>query len=188
MQAAEAGRKKPLSDKSAAALNPAAISSTEVEPKSKTDADPATLGKFLAEARERRGVSCEQAIRETKIPTHYVQMMESNDYSLISDQLYVLPFLRRYAEFLKLDPEAITMRFVREVQRADNTSSGRSIEPIEMDRPRAIGRRRGWSRPVVAAALLAAIWFAWIVESRHHRAAVDNPAPGATSDQNASPR
>ncbi len=77
-----------------------------------------SLGGVLSAARERRGVSREQAASQTGIPKRYLQMMENNDYSLASDQLYVLPFMRRYATFLALDPEETAMRFVREVPRA----------------------------------------------------------------------
>jgi cytoskeleton protein RodZ len=164
-----------LSDKSAASLN------LDLDPRPKPEAEGPSLGIFLANARERKGVSRDDAIRETRIPDHYVRMMESNDYSLISDQLYVLPFLRRYATFLALDPEETVMRFVREVQRADNQPT-RSLEPIEMDRPRSHGKTRGWSFPALAAAVIAAILVAWIAVARHHHVATDNWAPSAASD------
>jgi cytoskeletal protein RodZ len=159
MGVAEVGRAQVLSDKSAEALTVAA------DRKPKRESEGPTLGNFLASAREGRGVSVDDAVKETRIPNHYVRMIESSDYSLISDQLYVLPFLRRYATFLQLDPEEMAMRFVREVQRADNAPSPRSIEPIEMDRP----RNRNWSRLAVVAGLLGIIVVAWIMQA-HRRA------------------
>jgi cytoskeletal protein RodZ len=188
MDAVEAGRTETLSDKSVAVASPATVSNSEPETKPKAETDSAGLGSFLTEARERRGVSIEEAIRETRIPDHYVRMMERNDYSMISDQLYVMPFLRRYAEFLKLDPEAIAMRFVREVQRADNLQPSRSIEPIEMNKPRPLPKARGgWRRPVVAAAVIVGLLLIWLVGARHYRSA-DIHAAGSVSDQSASTR
>ena len=144
-----------MSDKSAEALSAAG------DRKPKREGEGPTLGTFLASARERRGVSLDDAVKQTRIPDHYIRMIESNDYSLISDQLYVLPFLRRYATFLTLDPEDVAMRFVREVQRADSAPAPRSLEPIEMDRPR--GRNR--SRVALVAGLIGIIVLAWLAQS-----------------------
>jgi cytoskeletal protein RodZ len=150
---AEAGRAQFLSDKSAEALSAAG------NPKPKRESE--TLGRFLASAREGRGVTIDDAVKETRIPNHYIMMIETNDYSLISDQLYVLPFLRRYATFLKLDPEEMAMRFVREVQRADSTPSPRTLEPFAMDRP----KNRNWSRLAVVTGLLGIIVVAWLAQA-----------------------
>lgn len=80
----------------------------------------ASFGMFLLGARERRGVKREEAAHATRIPVHYLRMLESNDYAMIADQLYLLPFLRRYADYLELDSEEVAIRFVREVQRSEN--------------------------------------------------------------------
>ena len=59
-----------------------------------------SLGKIMAMAREARGFSREQAAKASNIPGYYLTMIESDDYSSIADQLYLLPFLRRYATFV----------------------------------------------------------------------------------------
>jgi len=138
------------------------------------------LGRFLSEARERRGVAQDVAIRETKIPEYYLRMLESNDYSMISDQLYLLPFLRRYATYLALDPEEIAMRFVREVQRADN------IPPARIDEPLLPENRRhyNWIAIGGVVVLLAIIAFAYAAISRRRQEA--SIPPTSTSAGNAS--
>jgi cytoskeletal protein RodZ len=123
------------------------------------------LGRFLIEARERRGLGQDAAIKETKIPGHYLRMLESNDYSSISDQLYLLPFLRRYAVYLALDPEDVAMRFVREVQRADNIPPARIDEPLHIE-PR---RNYNWFAIGGVAILLAIIAFTYTAISRHRQ-------------------
>jgi cytoskeletal protein RodZ len=90
-----------------------------------------SLGKIMAMAREARGFTREQAAKASNIPGYYLTMIESDDYSSIADQLYLLPFLRRYAAFVALEPEEVASRFIREVQRAD-MNPGRSSEPIVM--------------------------------------------------------
>src|SRR5207248_7118443 len=67
----------------------------------------------------------------THIPAQYVRALETDDYRMISDQLYLLPFLRRYATFVGLDPEDMASRFVREVQRAE-TGAAKVSEPMPM--------------------------------------------------------
>ena len=156
-----------MGDTSAEAL------STAGDPKPKRASEAPTLGSFLASAREGRGITVDDAVQATRIPKHYIRMIETNDYALISDQLYVLPFLRRYATFLNLDPEEAAMRFVREVQRADSTPSPRSLTPIAMDRP----KHRNGSRLAVVAGLLGIIVVAWLVQAhrRNRHAAEMNP-------------
>jgi cytoskeletal protein RodZ len=116
-----------------------------------------SLGSFLGAARERRGVTRDEVVKQTRIPAHYIAMIESNNYSAISDQLYVLPFIRRYAEFLKLDSDEIAVRFVREVQRAES-SVARMSEPI-VERRRRRGHLRIWALTALALALMAAGWY-----------------------------
>ena len=143
------------------------------KPANGADAE-SNLGRVLSAARERRGVSREQAASETGIPKRYVQMMENNDYSLASDQLYVLPFMRRYATFLALDPEETAMRFVREVQHAENNPGSRIDEPLDVDKKRkGSGGRIGII--AVAVVIVIAGWL-YLTSGRHSS---DNAAPAA---------
>jgi cytoskeletal protein RodZ len=128
--------------------------------------DEITLGQVLTSAREKRGLTREAVVKETHIPAHYLRMLESDDYRLISDELYLLPFLRKYAGFLELDQEDAAMRLVREVQRVDNnTQSARIDEPLGVVPTR---RWRNWSKPAVFSGLIAVIIAAYIVQSRHN--------------------
>lgn len=111
-----------------------------------------SLGQFLADTRMNKGVSTDDVVKETRIPAHYLKMIENNSYSLISDQLYLVPFLRRYAAFLGLDPEDIASRFVHEVQRAEGSAT-RMPDPIEM----ASRKKRVRLGRIVTAAIVAAI-------------------------------
>lgn len=43
-------------------------------------------------------------------------MLEANDYSAIADELYLLPFVRSYAEVLGLDSGVLATRFLRGIQ------------------------------------------------------------------------
>jgi cytoskeletal protein RodZ len=143
------------------------------KPANGADAE-SSLGRFLSAARERRGVSREQAASETGIPKRYLQMMENNDYSLASDQLYVLPFMRRYATFLALDPEETAMRFVREVQHSENNPGSRIDQPLDVDKKRR--KSGGWVGIVVAVVVVAIAGWLYMTSGRNSS---DNTAPTA---------
>lgn len=134
------------------------------------------LGLLMAEARKRRGLSAEDLIKQTKIPAHYIRMIENDDYALIADQLYLLPFLRRYAAFVGLDAAEVASRFVREVMRADLTG-GRMAEPIAMPSEPGPAGRRTWVTVTIAALAIgsAAAIVYFTATARHH----DEVAPSA---------
>jgi cytoskeletal protein RodZ len=140
-----------------------------------------SLGESLVAAREQRGLSRETAVQQTHIPAHYLRMLEDDDYRLISDQLYLLPFLRKYASFLDIDRDEAAMHLLLEVQRADNSPS-----PIRLDGPlddiRRF-RRRNWGKPMMFSGLIAVIIGAYIAQSRHKDAADTIPAPTLRSSQ-----
>jgi cytoskeleton protein RodZ len=134
----------------------------------------ATLGQSLVAARERRGLSREMVVEQTHIPAHYVKMLEDDDYQGIADQLYLLPFLRRYAGFLEIDQDETAMRLLREVQRIEN-----SPPPVRLDAQVGRTRRhrqRNWTTPILFGALIAVIIGAYMVQSRHSDDIVSAPS------------
>jgi cytoskeleton protein RodZ len=139
-----------------------------------------SLGKSLARARDSRKLSREEASGQTRIPVQYLRMMESGDYRLISDQLYLLPYVRKYAAFLGLDAEDSAMRFIREVQRADN-SVARLAEPLAMEQ-----KRRGtWVGLAAVVVLVAAAGWLYLLKSHWHRE--HSAAPTAIPSAGAKP-
>ncbi len=142
-----------------------------------------SLGQLIGEARKRRGLSPEEVVRETRIPAHYVKMIESDTAALISDQLYLLPFLRRYAAFLGLDAEEIASRFVHDVQRAE-TNVTRMSEPIRMVEKKAGSR---WVRVffivILAASALLAAYLVWNNYDDLKRMVLPSAAPPRQASQ-----
>ncbi len=51
-----------------------------------------------------------------RIPAQYLTMLEANDYGAIADELYLLPFVRSYAEFFGLEAETLATRFLSGIQ------------------------------------------------------------------------
>ena len=137
----------------------------QVETASVKEKRKATLGEYLVAARERRGVSREIVVQQTHIPAYYVQMLEDDDYRRISDQLYLLPFLRKYSTFLDIDQDETAMRLLREVQRVDSSPS-----PVRLTEARDESRHRGrnWTKPILFSGLIAIIVGAYIAQSRYN--------------------
>jgi transcriptional regulator with XRE-family HTH domain len=79
-----------------------------------------TLGQLMTETRKHLGLSREQVSERTHIPAYYVRMIESDSYDAIPDQLYLLPFFRRYADFLGLDAQKVVSRFIFDFEKAEN--------------------------------------------------------------------
>ncbi len=79
-----------------------------------------TLGQLMTATRKHLGLSQDQVTEQTHIPAYYVRMIESDSYDAIPDQLYLLPFFRRYADFLGLDSQKVVSRFIFDFEKSEN--------------------------------------------------------------------
>lgn len=68
---------------------------------------PQTVGRALSEQREQRGITLERASEATHIRKHYLQALEEGDFGALPSAAQVRGFLRAYASFLELDPDAV---------------------------------------------------------------------------------
>lgn len=67
----------------------------------------ATLGQKLEEARNRKGISIREAHEGTRIRGEYLAAFEQDNFDLDLPPVYLKGFVKVYARFLGLDPEAI---------------------------------------------------------------------------------
>lgn len=148
------------------------------------DADPGasaaepeiSLGRIVTEARERKGLTREQVVAEAHLPAHYIKMIETDNYGLISDQLYLVPFLRRYATFLGLDAEDVASRFVRDVQHSEANVVRLSQEiTVVTKRTGRLGRVAIFALVAAVLVLLADFAYRRFLERR-----AENPTPVAS--------
>lgn len=82
------------------------------------------VGEILRQKRESQSQSLEEVRSALGIPMHYLQAMESGKTSLVADEFYLIPFLRRYAEYLELDPASTVAQFLSEAAREEARSGG----------------------------------------------------------------
>jgi cytoskeletal protein RodZ len=76
------------------------------------------IAETLRSAREERGLSLEQAAAAAGIPLQYIRLLEgeSNVRIGVSDELYLIPFFRKYAAFVGIDAEGLLPEFLGAVQ------------------------------------------------------------------------
>ncbi len=88
----------------------------------------ATLGQKLEEARNRKGISIREAEESTKIRGHFLASFEQDNFDLNLPPVYLNGFVKNYARFLGLDPEAVLAEL--EVQLPTGSSKTDRKPPI----------------------------------------------------------
>ncbi|MGV3660756.1 MAG: helix-turn-helix domain-containing protein [Prosthecobacter sp.] len=66
---------------------------------------PATFGQMLTAAREKRGLSIDDAAHETRIPAQRLRLLESDNIAGFGSMTYARAFIRDYSEFLELSAD-----------------------------------------------------------------------------------
>jgi cytoskeleton protein RodZ len=66
-----------------------------------------SVGQKLRETREQHNFSLEQVARDTHISKQFLEALETEQFSAIPGETYIIGFLRNYAEYLSLNPEEI---------------------------------------------------------------------------------
>ena len=72
------------------------------------------LGSLLSRAREARGLTIEDAERDTRISRRYLQALEAEQFEVIPAPVYARGFLRSYSQYLGLDPQETQALFPRD--------------------------------------------------------------------------
>jgi hypothetical protein len=120
------------------------------------------IGDTLSEARTRRAVDLEEVETVTGIRSRYLRAIEQEDWEALPEEFYARSFIRKYAQFVDVDPEPL----VEEYRRQRGTAGGGGEAPTSpfarttSRRAEALRRRRArhafytW---VGAAAVVVAI-------------------------------
>jgi len=74
------------------------------------------VGPALRKAREHRGLTLEQAARDTRLRLDQLRALESEDFEAMSGEVYVRASLRTYAAYLGLRPEKVMSAYVRHAE------------------------------------------------------------------------
>jgi len=93
-----------------------------------------TLGDRLKNARESMKMSLWQVSKKTNIPSNYLEYLEGGDYDELPADVYVIAYLKKYAEILNLNIEETIEQFktekgITEVPKNSKSSDGAVITP-----------------------------------------------------------
>jgi hypothetical protein len=95
------------------------------------------LGILLVRAREARGLTLEDAERDTRISRRYLQALESEQFDAIPAPVYARGFLRSYSQYLGLDPQEMLARFPRDDEPAQPVERAAPNRPQRQQRQAA---------------------------------------------------
>ena len=115
------------------------------------------LGKSLSEARVARGLTLEDCERDTRISKRYLDALEREDWRIFPAPVYSRAFLRTYAQYLGLDPQAL----LRVMQAS--TEEPAAIKPLPEIKPAPATGAMNWPLAGgVLVILLIAGMFVWL--------------------------
>lgn len=91
------------------------------QPREEVGREPLAL--LLKRRREEKGMSLQAAAAATRVPIRYLQHLEGGGAPhLLSEELYLVPFLRTYATFLDLDPSSAVAEFLIALRQREGAS------------------------------------------------------------------
>jgi hypothetical protein len=134
------------------------------------------IGQALRKARLLRGKSLEEASRETRIRTEYLQALERERFEGLLGDVYVRGFLRSYSTYLGLDANRVLTVYNRHFGRPGPTLPFPSPGPIRGHRlaqphlPQALRYHPSWAFLIGVALLVLAIFGALGLLSRSRSA------------------
>ena len=70
-----------------------------------------TLGRYLQEARQARGLDLRDAAQQTRISAHFLKALEEENFSKLPGEVFVKGFLKSYAKFLRLNESEVMMKY-----------------------------------------------------------------------------
>ena len=107
--------------------------------------NPTTLGEFLRQERERRGITIEQVASATKISVRLLHLMEADQYAEMPAKPFIRGFVTSYTRFIGLDSKEILTRYdsfiaakVGERPTRDSGHSGYAFEKREGEQSRTM--------------------------------------------------
>lgn len=73
------------------------------------------VGPALRRAREIGGTTVDEAARDTKLSVEQLEGLESEDFELLGEEVYVRAMLRTYAQYLGLKPDKVMAAYAKHV-------------------------------------------------------------------------
>ena len=129
------------------------ISVTEIE----------SLGKHLKRERELKKISLREIAKNTRVREHLLKAIEEDRYELLPSPTYVRGFLLAYAQYIKLNPQEVLLRYERFLKKE-------SVVHLEAEFPRRVfwNKKQPWIVIGVIVISLIASYFLHPYRSKLH--------------------
>ncbi len=149
------------------------------------------IGRALKDARERLGLTLEEAERATRIRIHNLRALEAGDLAALPSPVQARGFLKNYAEFLGLDADGLLLQYADAIQArrprfgrsaAQGEGSPRPSVRLRTRRPRWLSTDLFIATGIILAVVVVLVWGIGRVMAavgERTRAAVAS-VPGAT--------
>ncbi len=115
------------------------------------------IGERLIEAREQRGLSLEDAERDTRISRRYLQALEDERFDIIPAPVYARGFLRSYSQYLGVETAPLLARFPQDTPAPGSPSPPSSQEDRSGRGPSALFGSRVPEEPMIGVDIGVAI-------------------------------
>ncbi len=124
-----------------------------------------SVGQKLRQRRENRGISLESAMRSTKMTRAVIQALEEDRFSELAAPVYVRGFLKIYAQFLEVSPDAVVEAYEAQIvaQDAPTAANGAQLPDYLRDHARAPGGLSPAQSFLLVAFAAIAFVFLWSV-------------------------
>ena len=138
-----------------------------------------TLGDYLRETREKRGLTPEDVYGKTRIQPHLLAALEEDRFHAFPAEPYVRAFLRSYCGVLGISGDEVMARYLRETHQVQEATD----EPEQLEeRARAARQMPAWLATAgfwgaTAALLIAVVALVW----GRGRTSADETAAGISS-------
>jgi cytoskeletal protein RodZ len=144
-----------------------------------TDPRPG-VGSALQRAREVRGLSLDEAARDTRLRVDQLDALEREDFDVLPGEVYVRASLRTYASYLGLDADKVSSAYARTAAEAEPAPPPGKLGPVE--RMIAASRIRDNQRFLLVAAItILVVLLALGVLSRGEAAPPTATIPASTA-------
>jgi cytoskeletal protein RodZ len=120
-----------------------------------------SFGETLRRERELRQISLREISEATKINLRYLDALERDDFRHLPGGVFNKGFVRAYAQFIGIDPEAMVTAYLEEDGRQQARASragGGAVQDVQetAEPPRALGTRL-WLAALVFVLLLVVL-------------------------------
>jgi cytoskeleton protein RodZ len=133
------------------------MKNTEAQtPEDLSEEKPLSVGEMLRVAREAKGLSVDQLVRDLRIESTYLIALEQNNFEAFSAPVFAKGYMRQYSQRVGLEYEHLLKQYNHQVSSRDLPMMAR--RPIRLDSGRRLAR---WIALMLFLALLIAGGWIW---------------------------